>query len=142
MDEAEIKSMVTHKSSNLNRAAYRTKFRQKLADHICIIQTFDAKGELLTKSKGTKLGISIEPAEVRLIPSANDPYIWRILPEKQHLFKKHLSKHSIGKDGELYREVGMIFEAILATDARNALERKSLEETQKQENVYPSILRL
>lgn len=55
----------------------------------------------------TKLGISVEPAEVRLITSANDPYTWQILAEKKHLFKKSLSKHSIGAYRELRRGVSV-----------------------------------
>ena len=70
----------------------------------------------------TKLGISIEPAEVRLITSANDSYTWQILPEKEHLFKKHLSKHSIGAYRELCRGVGVSFEAVLAPELSNAAE--------------------
>ena len=63
-----------------------------------------------------KLGITIEPAEVRLITSAEDPYIWQMLPEKSHLFKRQLSKHIIGAYKELCREVGVSFEAALAPD--------------------------
>ena len=70
----------------------------------------------------TKLGISIEPAEVRLITSANDPYTWQILPEKEYLFKKHLSKHSIGAYRELCRGVGLSFEAVLVPESSNAAE--------------------
>jgi len=33
--------------------------------------------------------------QVHLITSMDDPYAWRVLPEKEHLFKKHMSKHSI-----------------------------------------------
>ncbi len=75
-----------------------------------------------------KLGISIEPAEVRLITSGDDPYTWQTLPEKQHLFEKHLSKHSIGAYRELCRGVGVSFEAILAPESNNAAERKPLRE--------------
>ena len=71
-----------------------------------------------------KLGISIEPAEVRLITSGDDPYTWHMLPEKQHLFMKHLSKHSIGTYRELCRGVGVSFEAILSHNSSNAAERK------------------
>ncbi len=79
-------------------------------------------------SEVTKLGISVEPAEVRLITSADDPYNWRILPEKQYLFKKHLSKHSIGAYRELCQEVGISFEAVLAPESSNAAEGKLPEE--------------
>lgn len=61
-----------------------------------------------------QLGISIEPAEIRLITSPDDPYAWRCLPEKQHLFSKHLSKHSVGAYRELCREIGVSFEAVRA----------------------------
>ena len=59
-----------------------------------------------------KLGLSIKPEDIRLITHADDPYIWQALPEKQHLFKKQLSKHSIGAYRELCREVGVSFEAV------------------------------
>ena len=87
-------------------------------------------GKLCTNevSKVTKLGISVEPAEVRLITSAIDPYTWRILPEKQYLFKKHLSKHSIGAYRELCREVGISFEAALKPQPSTAAEGGLLEE--------------
>ena len=76
----------------------------------------------------TKLGISIEPAEIRLITSANDPYTWQILPEKQYLFMKHLSKHSVGAYKELCQGVGISFEAVLAPESSDAAEGKLLEE--------------
>ena len=61
-----------------------------------------------------KLGVTIEPVEVWLITSAEDLYIWQMLPEKSHLFKKQLSKYTIGAYKELCREVGVSFEAALA----------------------------
>ncbi len=79
-------------------------------------------------SEVTNLGISIEPAEVRLITSADDPYTWQMLPEKEHLFKKHLSKHSIGAYRELCRGVGVSFDAVLAPESSNAGEMKPLTE--------------
>jgi len=68
------------------------------------------------------------PAEVRLITSTDDPYTWQMLPEKEHLFKKHLSKHSIGAYRELCRGVGTSFEAVLAPKSSNAAVGKVLEE--------------
>jgi len=50
----------------------------------------------LTEIVGKNLGILIEPTQVRLITSADDPYAWKVLPEKEHLFKKHMNKLSIG----------------------------------------------
>lgn len=71
-----------------------------------------------------KLDISIEPADVRLITSADDPYTWQSLPEKQHLFRKHLSKHSIGAYRELCRDVGVSFEAVRASAEKPAARRE------------------
>jgi hypothetical protein len=79
-------------------------------------------------SEVTNLGILIEPAEVRLITRADDPYTWQMLPEKEHLFKKHLSKHSIGAYRELCRGVGVSFDAVLAPESSNAGEMKPLTE--------------
>ena len=59
-----------------------------------------------------KLGLSIKPEDVRLITNADDPYLWQALPEKDYLFKKQLSKHSIGAYRALCREVGVLFEAV------------------------------
>jgi len=51
-----------------------------------------------------------------------------MLPEKEHLFKKYLSKHSIGAYRELYRGVSILFKAILAPKLSNATEGELLEE--------------
>ncbi|KAL6152630.1 hypothetical protein ACJQWK_04764 [Exserohilum turcicum] len=60
----------------------------------------------------TSLGFRIDPLEVRLITSSDDPYTWSYMPEKAHLFQKHLSKHTMGACVELYDEVGKTFEAV------------------------------
>ena len=76
---------------------------------------------LLTVAAVSKLGIKVKPADVRLITTADDVYAWRFLPGKQHLFDKHLSKHSVGAYRELCREVGISFEAVpLSTLNSNA----------------------
>ena len=64
--------------------------------------------------KENKLGISIKPSQVRLITGIDDPYNWSYLPEKRHLFSKHLSKHSTNAYMQLCREVGTSFEAVNA----------------------------
>jgi hypothetical protein len=50
--------------------------------------------------------------EVRLITGSDEPYKWSYLPEKAHLFQKHLSKHTLGAYVELFDEVGRTFEAM------------------------------
>jgi hypothetical protein len=51
------------------------------------------------------------------MPDIREGYMWGPLPEKEHLFNKHLftkqlSKHSIGAYMELCREIGVSFEAV------------------------------
>jgi hypothetical protein len=67
------------------------------------------------------------------MPDIGDGYMWAPLPEKEHLFKKHLftkqlSKHSIGVYMELCRGVGASFEAV-AQPGLNT--RAGIEETVK-----------
>ena len=66
----------------------------------------------LNQSAGSRLGIVVDPDDVRLIPTADDGYIWMRQPEREHLFEKQLSKHSYGAYMELCREIGTSFEAI------------------------------
>ncbi|PVH67505.1 hypothetical protein DL98DRAFT_475594, partial [Cadophora sp. DSE1049] len=87
--------MALPRPSNLDRARWRTECREKLSEHI-----------------RSKLGILVDPSEVRLITRVEDPYSWQFLPARTHLFEKNLSKHSIGAYMELCREVGVSFEAV------------------------------
>ena len=43
---------------------------------------------------------------------AENGYKWSVLPEREHLFTKQLSKRSVGAHKELCREVGKSFEAV------------------------------
>ncbi|KAF4997710.1 hypothetical protein FDECE_12017 [Fusarium decemcellulare] len=98
------------KPSNVDRSQWRTKCRQRLAEHI-----------------NQSLGLKIDPADVRLIPSEEDPYRWKRTSQKEHLFEKHLSKLSVGPLMELCREVGISFYAIHPTVE---VGKKSWDETQ------------
>jgi len=111
------------RSSNLDRAAYRVKCREKLSEHIGRL-TLRSKGCLLITCKVIKLGITIEPGEVRLITTADDLYAWRSLPEKIYLFNKQMSKHSVGAYRELCREVGVSFEAVLTPTSDHVVQEE------------------
>ena len=63
-------------------------------------------------SSGSRLGIMIEPSKVRLLPRPDNPYTWKVLSEKQALFSKNLSDHSIGAYKELGAGVGETFEVV------------------------------
>ncbi|KFY98953.1 hypothetical protein V500_01501 [Pseudogymnoascus sp. VKM F-4518 (FW-2643)] len=91
------------RTSNQDRAKWRTECRKKLADHI-----------------RSRLDIAVLPGEVRLITRAEDPYRWNILTASTAaLFKKQLSKHATGAYIDLCSGVGEHFEAVLAEGAVN-----------------------
>jgi len=54
----------------------------------------------------------IEPSQVRLKTGPDEVYAWERLSDKEHLFSKNISDHSIGALKELYQEVGLSFEAV------------------------------
>ncbi|CAI6342316.1 unnamed protein product [Periconia digitata] len=87
----------------MERREWRTRCRKELSTHI-----------------QSKLGIVIDPAQVRLLPSPDDPYTWRFLPEKKHLFSKNISDHSISAYKDLSNGVGRTFEAIPAKQRNSA----------------------
>jgi hypothetical protein len=62
------------------------------------------------------LNLQINPLQVRLIPSSDDPYTWSYDPEVKHLFEKQISKHTMGAYQELCRWVGTRFKATLSGD--------------------------
>ncbi|KAK1974869.1 hypothetical protein LZ30DRAFT_607035 [Colletotrichum cereale] len=90
--------MNTVRQSNAKRRRGRDECRQKLADHI-----------------NDRLGLGIEPINVRLNPQESDCYSWRFVQGKEaffsKVFAKGLSDHSIGTFQLLCREVGKSFEA-------------------------------
>ncbi len=60
--------------SNLDRALYRIKCREKLSKYISKVCPLDKDIKILKGGLVSKLGILITLVEVRLITSANDPY--------------------------------------------------------------------
>ena len=64
-----------------------------------------------------QLGILVDPSSVRLIPHPEDRYIWIRRPEREHLFQKQLSKHSVRAYAELCREIGISIDVILRDPA-------------------------
>ncbi|PNH45135.1 hypothetical protein VD0003_g9287 [Verticillium dahliae] len=67
---------------------------------------------MLAQHLEARLGIILDPSQVRLQTSREDAYDWQVLPEKQHLFEKNLSNHSIRVYKELCDSVGVSFEAV------------------------------
>ncbi|KFY29106.1 hypothetical protein V491_00183 [Pseudogymnoascus sp. VKM F-3775] len=89
------------RTSNQERAKWRTECREKLANHI-----------------HSQLGLTILPADVKLITKPEDLYQWSILTAgKAALFNKQLSKHSTGAYIDLCNGVGVHFKAVLGKGA-------------------------
>jgi hypothetical protein len=67
----------------------------------------------------------VAPSKVRLIPTGNDAYAWRALPGGEvffsRLFSQNLSDHETSAHKELSEGVGVIFEAVPATNYANAV---------------------
>ncbi|KFY98158.1 hypothetical protein V498_01624 [Pseudogymnoascus sp. VKM F-4517 (FW-2822)] len=89
------------RTSNQERAKWRTECREKLANHI-----------------HSQLGLTIPPTDVKLITKPEDVYQWSILtPGKAALFNRQLSKHSTGAYIDLCNGVGVHFKAVLGKGA-------------------------
>jgi hypothetical protein len=109
--------MAPIRSSNLERGKWRSKCREQLSKHIR--KTSSASSSTLANTTSeSRIGISIEPSQVRLTPGPGDLYSWKVLPEKKYLFSKNISDHSIGAYKELCGGIGVLFEAIPVTIAR------------------------
>ena len=59
-----------------------------------------------------KLGVRIEPSQIRLKTNPDDVYSWERMDCKEHLFSKNISDHSVRALKELYREVGQSFQVV------------------------------
>ncbi|KAB5515613.1 hypothetical protein GE09DRAFT_1045727 [Coniochaeta sp. 2T2.1] len=88
--------------SSIERRHWRDKCRELLAVHI-----------------RQRVGVAIEPSDVRLVTSKEDQYCWRAVPQMRHLFSKQLSDHNLGAFKDLCRGVGITFEAVPRSDNRS-----------------------
>lgn len=63
---------------------------------------------------GFRLGIEIDPRDVRLVPYHIDPYCWRYDTSLASLFEKPLSQHDVSTRRRLFEELGRKYEATSA----------------------------
>lgn len=107
------------RASNVERGRWRDSCREALAQHICGTQLVQEqiRADLCA---ATRLGIAVQPAEVRLKPSPDSAYRWMIVQGKEHLlahlFSKSISEHSVSAYKELCAGVGKVFEAVAPTE--------------------------
>ncbi|KAK1977348.1 hypothetical protein LZ30DRAFT_803069 [Colletotrichum cereale] len=94
--------------NNSERAKWRRICRETLCDHI-----------------NNTLGLKVLPNQVRLTPKEDDKYKWE-MGDKTELFRKQLSKQSIGPLMHLCREVGKSFRAVLQSQNANLVNQAPL----------------
>lgn len=83
---------------------------------------------LLNNTSEKKVGIVIEPSQVRLVTGADDLYAWKVLPQKKDLFSKNISEHSIGAYKELCDGIDSAFEAVPVTTKTRARSAEYVQE--------------
>lgn len=66
----------------------------------------------MTDLADSKLGLQVPPVDVRIHPRNQDGYRWSVLPQKEHLFEKNLSKLSTGTYIQIMEGIGVFFEAV------------------------------
>lgn len=101
---------------NEKRAMWRKICRKRLAEHICGCNRYIIIKQGLTEITVETLRIRVKPSDVRLKPPEGDRiYAWKVQSlYLRPLFKKHLSKHSVGAYMQLCEEIGSGFYAIFA----------------------------
>ncbi|KAH8430117.1 uncharacterized protein LDX57_007795 [Aspergillus melleus] len=82
-------------SSNKKRALRRQWCREALSRHI-----------------HNRLGLRIDPNEVRLQPAPQDGYVWSVTDSKAHLLETPLSNGTVGLYEEICRALGHSLEAV------------------------------
>ncbi|KAI9758898.1 MAG: hypothetical protein M1840_003738 [Geoglossum simile] len=95
--------MAHYQASNLKRMEWNKICREQLSAHIY-----------------NRLGILIEPAQVRLKINTDDPYIWEKIEGKEHLFSRNMSDLSTGALKELYEGIGKSFAAVWKPPTRTS----------------------
>lgn len=112
--------MVQARRSTTERRRERDKCREALSNHIrklCLVRISWVSCGAKSLS-GEKLGVAVEPLDIRLKPRASDPYAWKVLPGQElffsGVFTKNLSEHSISTYRRLCKEVGKKFEAVFS----------------------------
>jgi len=98
---------MSRRSNNVRRTELNKSCRQQLSAHIY-----------------NRLGIFIDPSQVRLRRDPNDPYIWEAMQGKEYLVSKNLSDLSTGQLLELYNAIDKSIVAVwrpLRTDNQSSL---------------------
>jgi hypothetical protein len=87
--------------------------------HSIFVSRRDAQTGFANVSEESTLGIKVKPSDVRLNPGPNDPYTWKVLPERRgvfsEIFSKNLSQQSVNGYRTLCEGVGVAFEAVFVS---------------------------
>ena len=96
---------MSSRRSNEERARWRNKCRKALSKQIGKTWCRWGRPKFTENSKEDRLGLLVEPSQVRLVPGPNDPYGWRYPPHLRRLFKRNMSDQTVGVYKALCREV-------------------------------------
>ena len=104
----------SRRRSNHAPARWRDTCRRDLARHISKSSLLGCSGSMAHISgPEQQLGLEVDPAEIRLVPSPTDPYAWPYSPEQEHLFRKQLSKHNVGAYRQICEHLGHSIQVVL-----------------------------
>lgn len=95
---------------NKHRVKQRARCREMLSEHLR--EAPQSTGVAMADLSDSKLGLHISPVDVRMHPRNKDGYRWSVLPQKEHLFEKNLSKLSTGIYTQIMQGIGVFFEAV------------------------------
>lgn len=113
--------------SNLKRAEWKRKCREQVSAHICKAhQPLQCSSANIAQDG--RLGVMIDPSQVRLKTHPDDAYTWERMEEKEHLFLKNISDHSTGALKELCDGIRKSF-AATGNRATRELQAGSVQET-------------
>ena len=73
--------------------------------------------------KEDRLGLFVEPSQVRLVPGPNDPYGWRYPPRIRKLFKRNMSDQTVGEYKAFCREVEVVTSTGLVDGKQGVMRR-------------------
>ena len=96
--------MANRMSKNQKRTQWNRKCREKLAANIRkILQRLVDSSDNV--SQDSRLGITVEPSQVRLKTNDDDPYTWEKTEAIGHLFTKNPSEFSVKSLQELCERI-------------------------------------
>ena len=103
--------MIFRRFNNVKRTEWNKRCREQLSEHICKNHAVLWSSSTNT-TQNIRLKIFIKTSQVRFKTNPNDPYAWKKIDEKKHLFFKNLSDLSTKQLKKLCENVDKSFVVI------------------------------